>query len=216
MNADAPPDFEVRLRQALVGSAAADPAVARPLAALDLPIGLDHLVTPEQLRQFRRAAVLVPVMRRATGPRILLTRRADHLRNHSGQISFPGGRVEENDAHVTAAALREAQEEVGLAAEHVDVLGCLDDYPVLSRFLVTPVVGLVDDVRDLHPDHNEVAEIFEVPLEHVLERRHFRRRHLTRDGLKLPFLELEYGDKLIWGATAGMLWNLVEKLDPRD
>lgn len=215
MNIDTVPEFERRLREALAGSEIEDPAVARPLAALDLPLGLDHLITPEQLRQFRRAAVLVPVMCRPSGPRILLTRRADHLRNHSGQISFPGGRVEDDDAHVTAAALREAHEEVGLEAGHVDVLGCLDDYPVLSRFLVTPVVGLVDDVRELRPDHNEVAEIFEVPLDHVLERRHFRRRFLTREGLKLPFLELEYRDRLIWGATAGMLWNLVEKLDPQ-
>jgi 8-oxo-dGTP pyrophosphatase MutT (NUDIX family) len=207
--------LESRLRDALADShSAAEAGLPRPLAALDLPLGLDRLVTPQRLRDFRRAAVLVPLMRRPGGLQVLLTRRADHLRNHSGQISFPGGRVEEADAHAAATALREAHEEVGLAPESVDVVGYLDDYPVLTRFVVTPVVGLVEDVSELVPDHNEVAEIFEVPLAHMLEPRRFRRRFLTREGFRVPFMELEYENRIIWGATAGMLWNLVNKLNP--
>lgn len=201
-------EFEARLRRALHGSSEDAP---RPVTPIELPLKLEHLVTPLMLKALRPASVLVPVVRRAGGHRVLLTVRSSDLRSHKGQISFPGGRREEGDGSAAAAALREAHEEVGLPPDAVEVIGYLDDYPTVTRYLVTPVVGVVEDGVETRACAREVAEIFEVPLPFVLDRSSYEKKSLTQAGVSVPYLELNYGPYRIWGATAGMLWNLAEK-----
>jgi 8-oxo-dGTP pyrophosphatase MutT (NUDIX family) len=202
--------LEAKLRAALAHTSEAAP---RPVTPMELPLKLERLFLPRMLRSLKPASVLVPVMRRAAGLTILLTLRSDSLRSHGGQISFPGGRREPADASAAAAALREAHEEVGIPESAVDVIGYLDDYPTVTRYLVTPVVGLVEDVREVHPCAREVAEIFEVPLEFLLDPANFEKKSLLARGMKVPFYEVNHGKWRIWGATAGMLWNLSQKLN---
>ena len=153
------------------------------------------------------AAVLVPLVNRPQGLTLLLTQRSADLPDHPGQISFPGGRVESDDASHADAALREAREEVGLPPERVAVLGELATYETVTGFRVTPIVGWVEPPFVLTPDPVEVADIFEVPLAFLLDpanqQRHFRMLgELRRDFWAIPF-----GERFIWGATAGMLRN---------
>lgn len=173
---------------------------------------LDRFVAPVLMKSLRPAAVLAPVIRRGDGLTMLFTRRSDQMRSHRGQISFPGGRRDEDDTSFASAALREAQEEIGLAPESVEILGYLDDYPTITRYLVTPVVGIVERAPAFTPHAREVAEVFEVPLDYVLDARRYERKAFFRGGVNVPFYELNYGAYRIWGATAGMLWNLVEKV----
>jgi 8-oxo-dGTP pyrophosphatase MutT (NUDIX family) len=198
----------MRLRQALAGTA----EQPRPVAQLGLPLKLDRLISADTLAKMRAAAVLVPVLDHPGGATILLTQRTETLRHHKGQISFPGGGRDEGDADYAAAALREAHEEVGLDPANVTVIGYLDDYPVLSGFRITPVVGLVR--RPFVPviQAEEVAETFELPLELLLAENTFERKIMSREGFNVPFFELNYGKYRIWGATAGILWNLRQKL----
>ncbi|HWY25908.1 MAG TPA: CoA pyrophosphatase [Nevskia sp.] len=197
-----------RLRQVLAGSSEA----TRPVAHMELPLKLDRFVTPEAIARLRAAAVLVPVIDHAAGPTILLTRRAETLRQHKGQISFPGGGRDDSDPNLAAAALREAYEEVGLDPALVKVIGFLDDYPVLSGYRITPVVGVVREAFTPVIDPGEVAETFELPLQVLLAAHAFERKVLSREGVNLPFLELNHAGYRIWGATAGILWNLRQKL----
>ena len=159
------------------------------------------------------AAVLIPLVVRADGISVLLTRRTAHLDHHAGQISFPGGRVEDSDTDEVAAALRETQEEIGLDPRHIEVLGRLESYVTITNFVVVPVVALVHPPFDLKPDPFEVDEVFEVPFAFVLDpanhQRHFRE---GPDGSKRYFYALPYGPHYIWGATAAMLVNLAEAL----
>lgn len=164
------------------------------------------------IASLRPAAVLAPVIRRGDALSMLFTVRSQRLRSHKGQISFPGGGRDEGDTGVVANALREAREEIGLDPARVEVLGYLDDYPTLTRYMVTPVVGLIDGEVELQLDDNEVAEVFEVPLEVALDPARYERRVLSREGLNVPFFELNWQRHRIWGATAGMLWNLVQKV----
>ncbi len=200
---------ERRLRQALSDTHL---DVPRPMTDLELPFKLDRLLAPLAINNLRPAAVLAPVLRRGSDLSMLFTVRAQHLRSHRGQVSFPGGGRDPEDRDAVANALREAQEEVGLNPQGVEVLGYLDDYPTLSRYMVTPVVGLIDGDPPLTIDPNEVAETFEVPLEFALDPNSFERKMLTRGGITLPFYELNWGAHRIWGATAGMLWNLAQKV----
>ncbi|MDE1950313.1 MAG: CoA pyrophosphatase [Burkholderiales bacterium] len=154
------------------------------------------------------ASVLVPMVDRADGVMVLLTRRADHLRDHAGQVSFPGGRAERHDADAAATALREAQEEVGLAPERVEVIGSLPAYTTVTSFIVTPVVGLVAPPFTLELDRSEVAEAFEVPLAFLMNPAHHRRHRFDWDGGQRQFLSMPWGGYFIWGATAAMLRNL--------
>lgn len=203
-------DWEARLRQALAGSSEQGP---RPMSRLELAPNLEQLLlTPALLQSLRPAAVLAPILRRPEGLTLLLTVRASHLRSHNGEISLPGGRRDEDDRSVAANALREAQEEIGLPPDAVEVLGYLDDYPTISQYLVTPVVGLVAGAPHLQPCADEVAELFEVPLDFVLDLRNFSRQSLKRDGLEVPFFELHWQRYRIWGATAAILWNLATKV----
>ena len=154
------------------------------------------------------AAVLVPVVARAPAPTILLTRRAAHLKDHSGQVSFPGGRVQADDASPEATALREAREEIGLDPGPVEVLGRMPEYLTRTGFRITPVVAIVTPPFDLRADANEVEEIFEVPLAFLLDPANRRRQSREWQGATRWFFEIPYQDHYIWGATAGMLVNL--------
>ena len=164
-------------------------------------------------RALTPAAVLVPLVERAEGYTVLLTQRTDHLEHHAGQISFPGGRTEDEDASPVHTALREAEEEIGLHRRHVvEIAGFLDLYQTVTGFLVTPVVGFVDPPFVLRVDPFEVAEAFEVPLEFVLDPIHHEHRSLVYKGQQRRYYVIPYQDRNIWGATAAMLVNLARRL----
>jgi 8-oxo-dGTP pyrophosphatase MutT (NUDIX family) len=156
------------------------------------------------------AAVLVPLVERDGELTVLLTQRASQLKNHAGQISFPGGRIEPEDQGPRAAALREAFEEIGLDERFVSVVGYLPDHILLSGFLVTPVVAFVQPGFELLLDHQEVQDTFEVPLRHVFEpaNHRSRRRRLGGHTADVEVWDIQYEGHNIWGATAGMLLNL--------
>jgi 8-oxo-dGTP pyrophosphatase MutT (NUDIX family) len=163
------------------------------------------------------AAVLVPLVERDGALHVLLTQRTAHLRDHAGQISFPGGRTEADDADAVATALREAQEEIGLEREHVEVVGALPVYTTITAFEVTPVVALVRPDFTLALDTFEVAEAFEVPLSFLMTPAHHQRHEVTVEGLRRHFLSMPWTTiddggaarrYFIWGATAAMLRNL--------
>jgi len=156
------------------------------------------------------AAVLVPLVERPEGLTVLLTQRATQLRQHAGQISFPGGRIEPEDADAKAAALREAHEEIGLDAQFVAVVGYLQDHVLLTGFRVTPVVAFVRLGFELLLDATEVQDTFEVPLSFVFDpaNHRIRRRRFGLGDMELELCDIPYGDRNIWGATAGMLMSL--------
>ncbi|OWW23087.1 CoA pyrophosphatase [Noviherbaspirillum denitrificans] len=155
------------------------------------------------------ASVLIPIVVRDDGLTMLLTQRTAHLNDHAGQISLPGGRVDEADTSPIETALRETEEEVGLHRRHIDVLGTLPDYFTGTGFRVTPVVALVQPPFDLRADPFEVAEIFEVPLAFLLDGANHQRRSIEAPGMgKRTFYAMPYDRFFIWGATAGMLRNL--------
>jgi 8-oxo-dGTP pyrophosphatase MutT (NUDIX family) len=157
-----------------------------------------------------RAAVLVPVIDRGDELTVLFTIRADDLKEHAGQISFPGGRLEPGDADATAAALRETEEEIGLRREFVEVLGRLPDHAVITGYRVTPIVGLVRAGFELLLDPLEVAGTFEAPLRHLLDPATHARRLRRIAGEDVETFDLPWGSFNIWGATAGMLLTLRE------
>jgi len=161
------------------------------------------------------AAVLVPLVLRPEALTVLLTQRTDHLHDHAGQISFPGGRIEENDESPEAAALRETEEEVGLSHARIDLIGRLDTYIVRTGFEVTPAVGFVLPPFEIAPDPFEVAEVFEVPLSFIMDRANHQRRSREIHGAQRSFYVLQYEHRFIWGATAAMLVNLVDILEGR-
>jgi 8-oxo-dGTP pyrophosphatase MutT (NUDIX family) len=154
------------------------------------------------------AAVLVPIVMRETGLTVLLTRRTEHLRDHAGQISFPGGRREDTDQSAEETALREADEEVGLIPAQVEVIGQLPEYRTGTGFLVTPVVGLVRPPLNLRLDDFEVAEAFETPLDFLLDPANHRRHQLKIRGDWHEYWAMPWQGYYIWGATAGMLVSL--------
>jgi 8-oxo-dGTP pyrophosphatase MutT (NUDIX family) len=153
------------------------------------------------------AAVLIPVIVHEQ-PTVLFTQRTAHLKNHSGQVSFPGGRAEPGDASAEFTALRETEEEIGLAMQRVEVLARLPDYRTRTGFRVTPVIGLVTPPLVLVPDPREVAEVFEVPLAFLMDERNRQRRTREFQGRQVAYYVFEYGERIIWGATAGILVNL--------
>jgi 8-oxo-dGTP pyrophosphatase MutT (NUDIX family) len=159
-------------------------------------------------REIRPAAVLVPVVKRESGLTVLFTRRTAHLHDHAGQISFPGGRSEPADADAAETAKRETREEIGLAADRVEVLGEQSQYITVTGYRVTPVVGLLTPPLDLKPDDFEVAEVFEAPLAFLLDPANHQRNHVRFDGRERYYYAIPYGPYYIWGATAGMLMNL--------
>lgn len=156
------------------------------------------------------ASVLIPLVLRESGPTLLLTQRTAHLNDHAGQVSLPGGRVDEGDVSAIDTALRETEEEVGLHRRHIEILGSLPDYFTATGFRVTPVVSLVQPPFDLRADPFEVAEIFEVPLAFLMDGRNHQRRaiDLPNSSERRTFYAMPYDRFFIWGATAGMLRNL--------
>lgn len=158
------------------------------------------------------AAVLFPIVLREGGETVLLTQRTVHLRDHAGQISFPGGRVEAEDLSPIHTALRETEEEIGLAREHIEILGFLPEYRTGTGFRVTPVVALVRPPFALAPDPFEVAEVFEVPLAFLLDPDNHKQHSLHHRGALRHFFAMPYGDYFIWGATAGMIRSLTARL----
>jgi 8-oxo-dGTP pyrophosphatase MutT (NUDIX family) len=176
----------------------------------------DHDLNPGETppsAALRPAAVLVPLIEHKSGWAVLLTQRTAHLSAHAGQISFPGGRIEAADADAVAAALRETEEEVGLARANVSVVGRLDTYITGTGFEITPIVGIVAPPYTLTIDPYEVAEAFEVPLSYVLDTRNHNRTERESAGRTRVFFVLPYEGRNIWGATAGMLVNLAEILN---
>jgi 8-oxo-dGTP pyrophosphatase MutT (NUDIX family) len=173
-------------------------------------------------REPANASVLVPLVTRAQGVQVLLTRRTEHLKDHAGQISFPGGRSEPSDADAIDTALREAEEEIGLQRAHVDVIGTMPIYTTVTGFHVTPVVALVEPGFSLVPDPFEVAEAFEAPLAFLMDPSHHRRHRFdyaggSRQFLSMPWDGIDAGGQprryFIWGATAAMLRNLYRFLE---
>jgi 8-oxo-dGTP pyrophosphatase MutT (NUDIX family) len=158
------------------------------------------------------AAVLVPIVTHPEALTVLFTLRTSHLKAHSGQVSFPGGRAEPGDVTPEFTALREAQEEIGLPQDRVEVIARLPDYFTRTGYRVTPVVGLLTPPLELHPDPNEVADIFEVPLAFLLDPQNHLRKTREFQGRTVGYYEMPYGERYIWGATAGMLVNLYRYL----
>ena len=158
------------------------------------------------------AAVLVPLVDHDTGMSVLLTQRTDHLHDHAGQVSFPGGRVEPHDRDLVDTALRETEEEIGLGRHYIDVLGALDSYDTVTGFRITPIVGIVRPGFELQLDAFEVAAAFEIPLPLALDRAKYARRSRVHLGERRQFYVLEHDERFIWGATAGILYNLCNRL----
>lgn len=213
------PDFDPRAVP-LVGVDAHLPAVpvaAQTPEALRQRFAAPPLWTPEIVREKKfmqrapaHAAVLVPIVQRER-PTVLLTERTAHLSTHKGQVAFPGGRSDPEDLDAAATALREAHEEVGLEPGQVEVLGSLPIYVTGSSFIVTPVVALVQPGFALQPNPYEVADVFEVPLDFLLNPAHHERHALQWQGLRREWFAMPYQDgahqRYIWGATAAMLRN---------
>ena len=189
--------------------------LAKPPLLPLTPARGDYDLNPEQRPQEKRellpAAVLVPIVQRSV-PTVLLTRRTDHLPRHAGQVSFPGGRAHEGDVSLVETALRETQEETGIDPSFVTILGFLDAYETGTGYAILPVVGMLHEGFALTPDANEVAHVFEVPLDFLLDPSN--RQMTTRDfqGRSRTFYSFTYDGHYIWGATAAMLVNFSERL----
>jgi 8-oxo-dGTP pyrophosphatase MutT (NUDIX family) len=166
-----------------------------------------HAMLPSELQP---AAVLVPIVDRSQGPQVLLTERAGHLRHHAGQISLPGGRLEPDDADIAAAARRETEEETGIGAAFIETLGFMSDHVVQTGYRITPVVALVQPGFTLAPHRAEVADIFEVPLEVVVDSGSYRRQRRALRDVELDLWELPFEGRNVWGATAGILRHLLD------
>jgi len=202
-------DTVLRLREAL-RTTVESPRELEPVELL--PDDRGRLFSAEALAALHPAAVLVPLIEHPGDWTVLLTRRADTLRHHQGQVSFPGGKRDADDADLTAAALREAQEEVGLDPSRVEVIGFLNDVPTLTGYRITPVVGCIRGPFAPTTDPGEVAAAFELPLAELLREDAFRMHFIERDGVELPYYELVFGEHRIWGATAAILLELSGKL----
>jgi 8-oxo-dGTP pyrophosphatase MutT (NUDIX family) len=165
--------------------------------------------SPSDFPGFHRAGVLVPLLPTLDGVSVLLTVRTDSVETHKGQISFPGGMMDKRDKDAIDTALRESTEEIGLKSEDVEVLGLLDDTVVPSRFIITPVVGHIHTKPLGKRSEIEVAEVFEVPLAFFADDRNCERQERKVDGRRFPLWFYHYNGKMIWGATAGVLRNLL-------
>ncbi|MFN4057826.1 MAG: CoA pyrophosphatase [Roseinatronobacter sp.] len=198
-----PGPLEARLRAALRQP-------ARPSSDYDLNTG----ITLPAERVLRPAAVLVGVQDHPTGARVVLTKRASHLRNHPGQIAFPGGRQDAGDVDMAATALREAQEEIALPAGAVQVLGTLPAHETVTGFQVTPVLALIAPDVEFVPEASEVAEIFTVPLSHLCNPACFQVEKRRWRGVWRYYYVVPWGPYYIWGATARILRGLADRITP--
>ncbi|MGB0920797.1 MAG: CoA pyrophosphatase [Alphaproteobacteria bacterium] len=201
---DLPPDYEnLAIEQ------------VKPRSDADLSPEWNDLVPA--VDKLKPAAVLIPLVERAAGLSVLLTERATHLNKHAGEVSFPGGRIEDDDAHPIAAALREAEEEVGLDPNWVEVAGILQPFHTGTGFRILPIVGFVEprfEVHELPVDKSEVAEAFEVPLSFLMNADNHERHKIDYKGRTRHYYAMPYDGHYIWGATAGMLVNLFDVLFP--
>ena len=184
--------------------------LASGLPVAHAPLGSDFSLSgvvplPET---WRPAAVLVPLVRRDLGLTVLLTQRTEDMPSHAGQIAFPGGRRQADDIDEIATALRETEEEVGLTRDFVQVIGSIDHYRTGTGYEITPIVGIVSPGFTTRADPREVADVFEVPLEHFLDERNHRIDSRVWQGRERRYYAMPYGERYIWGATAGMLKNL--------
>jgi 8-oxo-dGTP pyrophosphatase MutT (NUDIX family) len=191
-----------RLRNALLAGAEASPELLERDQA-------DSLLGPNVPPM--PAAVLIPIVDRAE-PGVILTLRPDAIKRHAGQIAFPGGRIDPGDDGAIGAALREAEEEIGLRPAEVDVIGIADPYRTITGFEVTPVLGVVAPDLPLRPDPQEVAAIFEAPLHYLLEPSHQVVRSVEWQGRQRSYYEIEWEGWRIWGATAAIIVNLGRRL----
>jgi 8-oxo-dGTP pyrophosphatase MutT (NUDIX family) len=171
-----------------------------------------HLVTLLPEARVTVAAVLIPLVGHAEGIKVLFNQRTAHLDAHAGQICFPGGRAEPGDASREETALRETEEEIGLARGAIEILGSLPDHEMPSGFRITPVVGWIEPPFSLTLDPFEVASAFEVPLAHFLDARNYQRREYDFRGRHRHYLAIPFEGRYIWGATAGMLYSLCRAL----
>lgn len=191
-----------------------------PESALDpthRPRRGDHILNPDLYREglsaiAKPAAVLVPIVTRETGATILLTKRASALRRHAGQVAFPGGRIDPEDESPLAAALREADEEIGLDRTCVTPIGFLDAYLTHSGYRILPLVAFVTPPFALVCNPDEVDEAFEVPVEFLMEPANHQQETRIREGISRMFYAMPFGERRIWGVTAGILRNLYERL----
>ena len=178
----------------------------------------DDDLNPDFIRdkkELRPAAVMVGLIDRPNGLHVLLTRRTENLEHHPGQISFPGGHIDKVDVSADHAALRETLEETGIGNEHINIIGHLDTYVTGTGFSITPIVGFISTQSKPVADPVEVAEIFEVPLAHFMDPANHKLHERTFEGVIRRFYAMPYDDYYIWGATAGILFNLYEVLrDP--
>lgn len=203
-----PADWRARLRRGLMPAPDHRPEHCRP-AGVAIEASAVWAPLPAALpSSLKVAAVLVPIIDRAQAPALLMTVRATHLRRHAGQISFPGGRLEDQDADIAAAAVRETGEEIGIAAGAIDPIGFLSDHVVQTGYRITPVVALLQSGVIPQPDGTEVAEVFELPLGLALGAANYRVVRRTIREVEVDTWELSFGPYNIWGATAGILANL--------
>ncbi len=198
--------FELLLRQRLDPLHAVAQTTARTRSDNDLNPGFDN--HPEA----RPAAVLAPIIKRASGWTMLFTERAKETPAHPGQISFPGGRVQASDSDAVDTALRETFEEIGLAREFIEPVGAWDRYDTITGYRVTPIVGLVEPGFDLKLDPREVASVFEAPLDFLMNPANHEKREAQWQGRTRYYYAMPYDGHNIWGATAGMIRALWERL----
>lgn len=185
------------LRERFANGSAARARDVQHLHQLTMPVSV-----------LRPAAVLIPLVLRPTGLTVLLTKRTAHLKDHAGQVSFPGGRCEPEDGNAIQTAIREANEEVGLESRQIEVLGTLPDYDTGTGFHVVPVVALIHPPLNLKLDDFEVADVFEPPLSFIFDRDNHQRHRVEARGKLREFWAMTWGGYYIWGATAGMLVSL--------
>lgn len=175
----------------------------------------DRDLNPDWARpdtEVRPAAVLAPIIKRRDGWTMLFTERAHDTPAHPGQVSFPGGRVQEGDASAVDTALRETEEEIGLKRHFIEPIGAWDLYETGTGFRITPIVGLVEPGFELRPDPREVASVFEAPLSFLFDAANHERREAEWKGARRAYYAMPYGERFIWGATAGMIRALWERL----
>lgn len=199
---DTPEDLKQRLSMAVQGGPDAGSSDFDLNPEMSLP----------QARKLRPAGVLVPISLADGTPRVILTKRSSALKHHPGQIAFPGGKVDEGDRDVTHTALREAWEEIGLPQDLPEVLGALPTHETVTSFTVTPVVALLRSRFDIRPEAGEVAEVFSVPLSHVLDPANYIIESRRWRGTRRRYYTVPYGPYYIWGATARMLRQFADRM----